>query len=467
VARALALDVSDAGLVGLGSDGLVLGPSPGTALVEGSRPVHGEEARRRSRLVPRLVATDCWARLDAEPLGPPFPEGLSRADVVHAHLESLWSGVRRTTGEVVLAVPGTHDERQLGVLLGIAQALGMPVTGMVDAAVAAASAGFPGERLLHVDLGLRHAAVTEIRQGHEVARERVARIDRWGQDEVEDALMRGAADAFVTQARFDPLHDAETEQALFDALPAWLASLEKHGRATLSLPAAGREASLELRRDQVLDWTARLASELSQQVSVLKRAGEPATVLVSAPAARLPGLVERLGAIRGVELALLPVQAAAAGALRERLAVRSTAGAVRFLTRLPRAAEPEGTVGGQAVMVAPRPAAPDHAGARGRRATHVLLGCEARAVTAEPLVLGTAPPEGGRSLRLSGETSGVSRAHCRLFEAGGGVVLEDLSTWGTFVNGERVSGRAVVEAGDRIRVGSPGIELLLVAAVEG
>jgi pSer/pThr/pTyr-binding forkhead associated (FHA) protein len=82
-------------------------------------------------------------------------------------------------------------------------------------------------------------------------------------------------------------------------------------------------------------------------------------------------------------------------------------------------------------------------------------------------VLGTAPPEGGRALRLAGETAGISRAHCRLFETGGAVVLEDLSSWGTYVNGERVAGRAVVEAGDRIRMGSPGIELLLVSAAEG
>jgi hypothetical protein len=32
------------------------------------------------------------------------------------------------------------------------------------------------------------------------------------------------------------------------------------------------------------------------------------------------------------------------------------------------------------------------------------------------------------------------------------------------VNGERISGRAVLAAGDRIRVGSPGLELLLIAA---
>ena len=43
-------------------------------------------------------------------------------------------------------------------------------------------------------------------------------------------------------------------------------------------------------------------------------------------------------------------------------------------------------------------------------------------------------------------------------------MLEDLSTYGTFVNGERIVDRAVVSPGDRVRIGSPGQELLLVAA---
>jgi hypothetical protein len=362
-----------------------------------------------------------------------------------------------------MAVPGVYDDRQLGLLLGIAQALPMPVSGLVDAAVAAASAGFPGERLLHVDVGLRRVVVTEIRQGAALVRERVARIDRWGQDEVHDAEMRGAAAAFVLQSRFDPLHDAATEQALFDRLPAWLAALERDERATWRLPFAAGEATVEVTRSEVEAWTARFAEELSQQVSVFKRVGEPLTVLVSAHAARLPGLTGRLAAIRGVEVVLLPVQVAAAGALRERDAIRSPAGAVRFVTQLPRPPAPDGTVGGAAVILPPV-AKPPPPRDPGRRPTHVLLGPVARAITEEPLVVGTAPPSPGRSWRLEGETAGISRAHCRLLVSAGAAVVEDVSTGGTYVNGERVAGRAVLAVGDRIRVGSPGLELLLVAA---
>jgi pSer/pThr/pTyr-binding forkhead associated (FHA) protein len=49
----------------------------------------------------------------------------------------------------------------------------------------------------------------------------------------------------------------------------------------------------------------------------------------------------------------------------------------------------------------------------------------------------------------------VSRVHCRLMtDARGDLMVEDLdSTNGTFVNDQRVSGRASLTTGDRLRVG--------------
>jgi hypothetical protein len=465
VARALGLDVSDGGVLAIGEDGSIFGPSPGLAIVGPERVLFGAEAERVCRLKPRQLASDFWARLDDEPLGPPFPAGLRAVDLVHGQLESLWREAKARTSEVLLAVPGVYDGRQLGRIVGIAQALGLPLAGAVDSALAAASAGFSGERLLHLDLGQRRAVVTQIRQGAALVRERVAVIERWGADELLDAQMRGAAQAFVKQARFDPLHDALTEQALFDRLPGWIAALERGDSVAAALPAAGREVETVLTRAQAEGWTARFADELQQQVSVLKHAGEPTGVLVSAHAARVPGLVARLAAVRGVEVSLLPVQAAALGALRSREAVRSQPGALRFVTRLPRPEAPEASSLGAAVRLppAPRPAPARSA----HRPTHVLHDTAAHAIGAEPLVVGTAPPSGARSLRLEGETAGVSRAHCRFFESAGESIVEDLSTWGTYLNGERVAGRAVLASGDKVRVGSPGIELVLIAAGEG
>ncbi len=46
------------------------------------------------------------------------------------------------------------------------------------------------------------------------------------------------------------------------------------------------------------------------------------------------------------------------------------------------------------------------------------------------------------------------------------MVVEDHSTYGSHLNGERVAGRAALVAGDRLRLGSPGIEIELIAVVE-
>jgi pSer/pThr/pTyr-binding forkhead associated (FHA) protein len=58
----------------------------------------------------------------------------------------------------------------------------------------------------------------------------------------------------------------------------------------------------------------------------------------------------------------------------------------------------------------------------------------------------------GCGLRIP--SSSVSRRHCVLQIADGGLTVEDLdSVNGTYVNGERVSGRQLVRPGDRLQVG--------------
>jgi len=80
------------------------------------------------------------------------------------------------------------------------------------------------------------------------------------------------------------------------------------------------------------------------------------------------------------------------------------------------------------------------------------------------LALGTAPPSGVRGLVLRGDS--VSPHHCTVRALSGDAVVEDHAGGDTFVNGERVGSRAPLRAGDRLRLGSPGLELLLVAVEE-
>ena len=47
----------------------------------------------------------------------------------------------------------------------------------------------------------------------------------------------------------------------------------------------------------------------------------------------------------------------------------------------------------------------------------------------------------------------------------GAVMIEDHSTYGSYVNEERVAGRTALTVGDRLRLGSPGVTLELIQLV--
>jgi pSer/pThr/pTyr-binding forkhead associated (FHA) protein len=63
---------------------------------------------------------------------------------------------------------------------------------------------------------------------------------------------------------------------------------------------------------------------------------------------------------------------------------------------------------------------------------------------------------------LPAGVAGVSRAHCTLESRDGRSFVTDHSTYGTFVNDERIGGRLELRAGDVLRLGAPGISLDLI-----
>jgi len=99
------------------------------------------------------------------------------------------------------------------------------------------------------------------------------------------------------------------------------------------------------------------------------------------------------------------------------------------------------------------------------RPTHVLFQGRAWRISDRPLAIGWSPAN-DRSLVLPSAAPGVSRAHCTVVRRNGSVVVEDRSTYGSFVNEERVVGHTVLTVGDRLRLGSPGVTLEMIQMVQ-
>src|SRR5690606_28808511 len=131
-----------------------------------------------------------------------------------------------------------------------------------------------------------------------------------------DALSRIAAQAFVQQTRFDPLHNAATEQAMFDALPRWIEALASAPGAVLELAIGGRTHRASVSRD---DLARRLAEPFQDIAAAINEHARPrpATLLLSARAAALPGLAEYLEQATGLSPLRLDALAAVRGALAQ------------------------------------------------------------------------------------------------------------------------------------------------------
>ncbi len=460
----LAIELNDSGITALrdgDSSDRVRVVSPGYAVVDGATVLTGEEALDQARLKPRRAHHRFWSELDTQPIGRPFPTGLSAADLAHAHLSAVWNRVRDGVDRVVVALPGSHSEHQMGLILGIAQACEMPIEGIVDSAVAAAATVSTSGHLLHLDLELNRVVLTELTSTRELVRRRVQVGDHTGLVPLRDAWVKRIAKNFVSRTRFDPLHLATTEQALYRRLVELLPLLCRETRAVVEMEAGGRIHAVEVDRAELVESVAADYEGLLQLVRQLKRAGQAATILLSDRVAALPGFEERLQELGDVGIVRLRPAAAAEGALRHVDSVRSPGEALPYITRLVLA-----TATTAPDLAEPRPPSVREGPRRVALPTHLVHDGCAYPITEQAFVVGTAVPEGRRGLELGGQTDGVSRVHCSVYRTDDRVLVEDHSSHGSFLNGQRVHGTAPAARGDRLRVGIPGVELQFVTVTD-
>jgi len=440
VAR-VALELVDAGLVAV-KDGEVSAPSPGIALLDPAGVMTGGEAAAQARLKPLLAHDRFWSELTTDPLPRTLPQAGSRADLAYLQLSRFWKEVAEPGDEALLALPGTLRPSELGLLAGIARAAAVPVAAWVDLAVAACARLEACETVLHLDVQLHQAVLTELRGAETLQRRRVDVAPRVGLRALYAAWAQLVSEAMIRRTRFDPLHQAATEQQLHDCLPGWLEQLATADSLDAGLETASGRFSVSLGREQFVFAAEAYYAQLFDLIQGARRGGAPVTLALSARAASLPQLAERCLDLRDTEVIRLDEGAAGRGALAQ--AGDLTAGQT-LATALPRRAPPRAR----------------HA-ARGAAPSHVIYAGRAHAIAGGPLTIGSAP-EATRSLALAGSAAGISRSHCTL-EADGGIVrVRDHSRYGTFLNGERVAGSAELAAGDRLRLGTPGVVLELVA----
>lgn len=436
----IAIDLNDAGIVALGRDGR-LGPDgrdvPGYAAVSDGASIFGARAYRRLRLTPHDIHRLFWREMSA--------------DLVHAHLQSLWQQWSDGVDAVILVVSANWSSEQLGLLLGIADELGMPVIGLVDRAVAATRCRYGADTLWHIDLTLHDATVTRLAQNGACSVLDRQAIDGVGIERLRRAGVEHIARQFLDHTRFDPLHDAATEQALYDGLEPWLRALQRERAVTVSLDKGDETYAVDIERATLARVLADACEPIWQQLRGCLPVDRQAAVQVSDRVAALPGLVATLARLPRVTTFILESDAAVRGALARAGEFQPSGDGVPLKTSL-RWDRPD-------VEVTASPGAPASAHAP----THILYGERVYRIASRPLCIGADLGAGEYGIRIAAGIAGISRRHCQVEAGPEGLRLIDHSRFGTRLNGHVIEQSAILQAGDVISVGTPPVELRVVA----
>lgn len=358
------------------------------------------------------------------------------------------------SGGTWIALAPPADPHLPGELLRVLREAGHDVQGFVDRAAVLAS-WLPGTAgIVVVEQSRRRFSISQVaKEGGAVALRRHVPL-RGGDQALQDAWVRLAAATLVQQTRFDPLHDARHESELRERITQLAAEAARDGQGQCDIGTGSGTARLVLTRDQLAAAAAPALMDLQLALQGLAAAHGDAALLVEESLLAQPGMDTLLPTAGFSALCRMPDGLPARAASLLAGSAATGGGGVPYLTQLPiaTASAPHDVL--QPVERGAMQAAP--------MATHVVYGGRVVPIPAGGLVIGRDPGP-APSVQVAEGRAGLSRRHCTLRRDATRSQVIDHSSHGTYLDGARVRGRALLRAGATLRLGDPGVELQLVA----
>jgi hypothetical protein len=370
---------------------------------------------------------------------------------MHAHLRALDLNERI---EAVVAVPADLDATALTALRGALAAAGVDARDFIDSATLTAAAVVDRSHYVVLDAGWRSATATRIAGGAECIFEEAFVSERANLLDVYDLWLIAVAAAMVKNTRFDPLLSLDVEQRLFADLPLLAARAATEGKVEAVIEADGARFAVGVDAQMFADAAQTFYRELARLTRSARIAGQGAALVLPAESRRWPGFLPRLLELEQDGLVIAPAGIAAVAASLQTTVSESP----RLRRHVARVAEH--SLAADIEYVASVSTSP----ARALPVTHILFGGDSMRFPEVGLMIGTEEISNAPHIALPRAAAGVSRRHCSLRREGERTVLVDHSRFGTWINGARVKERATLRPGDRVRVGTPGVEFTLISA---
>lgn len=430
----LIIELHDRNLSLRSPEGLLL-RSPGILSIAGKEPVFGDAAASLQHLHPQLSFNHFWAQLGMDPL--PVKNKFFRhtADMAYAHLQHMLKEASTADG-LILAVPGSYNRNQLGVLLGLIKQCNVEAVGLVDSALLLAAASTENDCII-VDLQLHQCVLSRfVRSEGHLLRDRVVQVPFAGLLALRDAWLNLLGSEFVKQSRFDPQRNAETEQYLSDQMPQLLSALTQASELTVEINLKGTVHQAKVARELFEKRSQALFARITAELDQLRH--PESAVHIATSQWHLPGLTT---AIPG--MIALDDELASSACWQHLGAIRRPANALQHVTKLPISKD------------TPAPAVT----LQSKAPTHVLLQHKAIALPSGRLGIGKLPAGIDCARALPADSSLGSFA---ILRSPRGVQLELHGNTALRCNGAVPQELMFLNAGDRLQAQADGAELSLI-----
>ncbi|MSU70277.1 MAG: hypothetical protein EXS39_05810 [Opitutaceae bacterium] len=341
----LGLELCDAGLLTVVCDKNEIRPLavpdrngatdwPGFVYHEGSNYTFGRAAEDMWFVHPRRVAHTFWAKLAHDSSSslivvgrsPPFSE---LAFLFLREFTGRLTAAHGSIEKIVLAVPGSYlgdpatEDEKIGLLLGLAHELKLPLAGIVDLACAALcdprAPGFnPALPIIVVDVQLEGTDLTLLAADEQLERKQFLHLAGSGYAQLFKHLTATMGNRFLRHTAFDILEDGRVEQMFFSQTRDFLLGHAAEHRYQIN--TATRNYEMPAKYDQLAGdaqaFVATVVHGLQTFVDQAAHAPGLCTIALTSRTAALPGIEAKLRAAGFLRQLRLPAAAAAAGAAR-------------------------------------------------------------------------------------------------------------------------------------------------------
>ncbi len=434
----------------------VLVDSPGYITIEKTRHHSGRDARARVKLNPTSTEFRFWNLLGTQSLEMKNKVAATQADLAYLHLKDVWSRAPAGIRKVLLSVPADYSTEQLRLLLGMAQSLSIPVAAMADTAMLAAPGPVPGQTLIHLDLHQHRCVLSRFEQSEWLQSSVVHGFNSFSLTRCCDRYLHAISTLFIARTRFDPMHDAVTEQQLFDQLDGiWSGQ-------TRSVKLRHQSGNYELKvdRNAVQKECASMFTPLIDEINRFYRQTgltSEVTLLLDHRFRRIPGVMQALAQLPNTHLVMLDEHALESGRSRLYLPRENDSHTTTRVTKLPWFSSQDKDSHQQTTDTG-----------RSDSPTHVLYHARAYGLNGSEFVIssdGAASPGDLTIPHLDlGEEKCIS-----LRRVDDSIEVEAGRATTLLLNERAVSGRVTLNTGDRLRLGEhgPEISLIVVEASHG